>query len=83
MDAVDFFLLRYEAIHRALAHDLLERLTEPQIRTRPQPGVNTVAWLVWHAARVEDVVAETDRFIVVEKREGEPAEVAARTDPRS
>lgn len=34
-------------------------------------------------ADVEDVVAETDRFIVVEKREGEPAEVAARTDPRS
>ena len=61
MDAVDFFLLRYEAIHRALAHDLLERLTEPQIRTRPQPGVNTVAWLVWHAARVEDV--GINRFI--------------------
>ena len=34
-------------------------------------------------ADVEDVVSETDRFTVVEKREGEAAEVATRTDPRS
>lgn len=34
-------------------------------------------------ADVEDVVSETDRFTVVQKREGQPAEVAERTDPRS
>jgi hypothetical protein len=34
-------------------------------------------------ADVEDVVTETDRFTIVEKREGEAAEVAIRTDPRS
>lgn len=34
-------------------------------------------------ADVEDVVSETDRFTVVAKREGDAAEVAARTDPRS
>jgi len=61
MDAVDFLLLRYDAIHRALADDLLKRLTEQQVRTRPHPGVNTVAWLIWHAARVEDV--GVNRFI--------------------
>ena len=32
---------------------------------------------------VEDVVFETDRFTVVAKREGRPAEVATRTDPRA
>ena len=32
---------------------------------------------------VEDVVAETDRYVVVRKREGTPAEVAEATDPRS
>jgi hypothetical protein len=31
---------------------------------------------------IEDVVSETDRFVVVEKREGDAAEVAEQTDPR-
>ena len=31
---------------------------------------------------VEDIVEENDRFTVVAKRQGRPAEVAARTDPR-
>jgi hypothetical protein len=34
-------------------------------------------------ADVEDVVSENDRFMVVAKREGEAAEVATSTDPRS
>jgi hypothetical protein len=62
MDAVDFFLLRYEVIHRSLLDDLLKGLTETQIRGRPHAGVNTIAWLIWHAARVEDV--GVNRFIV-------------------
>src|SRR5919108_1441459 len=62
MDAVDFFLLRYEPLHRTLLDDLLKGLTEAQIRGRAHPGVNTIAWLIWHAARVEDVGA--NRFIV-------------------
>ena len=32
---------------------------------------------------VEDVVRRTDRFIVVRKRDGAPAEIAEREDPRS
>src|SRR5262245_55885219 len=55
MDAIDFFLLRYTDVHRVLVGGLLDELTETQIRTRPHPGVNTVAWLVWHMARIEDV----------------------------
>ena len=31
---------------------------------------------------VEAIVKETDRFVIVAKREGIPAEVAIRTDPR-
>jgi len=34
-------------------------------------------------ADVEEVVEETDRFVVVAKREGTPAEVASEEDPRS
>jgi hypothetical protein len=62
MDAIDFFLLRYETLHRTLLDDLLKGLTEAQVRGRPQPGVNTIAWLLWHAARIEDV--GVNRFVV-------------------
>ncbi len=61
MDAVSFFLLRYTELHRGFVHDLPVRLSESQLRAQPQPGVNTVAWLLWHAARVEDV--GINRFI--------------------
>jgi len=62
MDAVDFFLLRYETLHRTLLDDLLKGLTDVQVRGRPHPGVNTIAWLIWHAARIEDV--GVNRFVV-------------------
>ena len=62
MDAVDFFLLRYETLHRTLLDDLLQGLTDAQVRGRPHPGVNTIAWLIWHAARIEDV--GVNRFVV-------------------
>ena len=62
MDAVDFFLLRYETLHRTLLDDLLKGLTETQVRTRPHAGVNTIAWLIWHMARIEDV--GVNRFVV-------------------
>ena len=62
MDALDFFLLRYDETHRGLVKDLLEGLSEAQLRGRSHPGVNTVAWLVWHSARIEDV--GVNRFVV-------------------
>src|SRR2546422_6855967 len=55
MDAIDFFLIRYNELHARLTDDLLSGLSDAQVRGRPHPGVNTVAWLLWHAARVEDV----------------------------
>ncbi len=61
MHAIDFFLSRYGDIHRFLTDELLSGLSEAQVRGRPHPGVNTVAWLLWHAARVEDV--GVNRFV--------------------
>ncbi len=37
---------------RAIA--FFDTLDEAHWRTRPQPAVNSLAWLVWHMARVED-----------------------------
>ena len=55
MDAIDLWLLRYESVQTFVADDLVEELTETQVRGRPVPGTNPVAWLIWHAMRVEDV----------------------------
>ncbi len=62
MDAVDLWLLRYAPIHDFVADDLVESLTEAQVRGRPVPGVNPIAWLIWHAMRVEDVCV--NRFVL-------------------
>ena len=62
MDAVDLWLLRYEPIHTSVADDLVASLTEAQVRGRPVPGVNPIAWLIWHAMRIEDVCV--NRFVL-------------------
>jgi hypothetical protein len=62
MDAVDLWLLRYEPVHNFVADDLVAGLTEGQVRGRPVPGVNPIAWLIWHAMRVEDVCV--NRFVL-------------------
>ena len=61
MDAITFFLSRYNDLHGGLVDGLFSRLSEAQLRGRPHPGVNTVAWLLWHSARIEDVAL--NRFL--------------------
>jgi DinB superfamily len=60
MDARELFYQRYDAIHGAFVDDLFAGLTDAQVRERPH-GLNSVAWLVWHATRVED--AAVSRFV--------------------
>ena len=61
MDALQFFRLRYPQPH---APDRPERrLGDADVRARPA-GLNSVAWLVWHTARIEDVCV--NRFVVDE-----------------
>jgi hypothetical protein len=55
MDAIAFFLSRYGDLHRGLVDSLFSKLSEAQLRGRSHPAVNTVAWLLWHSARIEDV----------------------------
>jgi len=61
VDAIDFFLTRYGDLHRGLVDGLLSGLPEAQLRGRPHPGVNTIAWLLWHSARIEDLAV--NRFL--------------------
>jgi hypothetical protein len=58
MDAVQFFLLRYEPLHTPAdpfsIDSLFSTLSETQLRHRPRPDLNSIAWIVWHMARAED-----------------------------
>jgi hypothetical protein len=61
MDAVPFFLEQHARLHAAdvadgasLADRILAGLTDDQMRLRPK-GMNSLAWLLWHMARTEDV----------------------------
>lgn len=61
MDVREFFALRYEPMHAQVKADLLDELSDEQLRCRPIEGVNTIAWLVWHIARGEDIALS--RFV--------------------
>lgn len=61
--ALPLFLSQHAATHTAaisavewsLEDEILNSLPEELYRISPKPGVNPVAWLVWHAARIEDI----------------------------
>jgi hypothetical protein len=54
MNAAAFFLLRHAPLHAMMTDRVLADLTETQLRARPQ-GQNSIAWLLWHVARAEDI----------------------------
>ncbi len=63
MDALELFLREHASVHsaqvaegeqRSLEDGVLRHLTEEHLRARPQ-GLNSIIWLLWHMARVEDV----------------------------
>ncbi|MGD9618852.1 MAG: mycothiol transferase [Mycolicibacterium sp.] len=48
-------LLR-DSFTRLIEHvdDLTDGLTDPVAHFRPTPRANTIAWLIWHSARIQD-----------------------------
>ena len=61
MDACQFFLLRHQPVHSYVTQDFLTEITDEQIRCCPVQGINTIAWIVWHMARTEDIAV--NRFV--------------------
>jgi hypothetical protein len=62
MDARAFFYLHHGRLHSSkvssgpsIADQVFADLTDEQMRGRAGPGLNSLVWLVWHMARVEDV----------------------------
>ncbi len=70
-EAILLFMQQHAAVHTAkvsggngwsLSDEALAGLTDEQIKTVPRPGANSIAWLLWHAARIEDI---TITFLVL------------------
>lgn len=65
MDARDLLLDEHGRMHASavagekanLADRSFGGLTDDQMRTRPREDLNSLAWLMWHIARAEDVFA--------------------------
>ncbi len=67
MDARDLFLDQHAVMHSAAvggnkmsqAERTFTGLTDAQMRVRPREDLNSVAWLLWHIARAEDIMVNT------------------------
>lgn len=65
MDARDLLIEEHSAVHSAavggnkasLAERTFGGLTDDQMRVRPREELNSLAWLMWHIARAEDIMA--------------------------
>ena len=65
MDARDLLLEEHSAVHSAtvggnkasMAERTFGGLTDDQMRVRPREDLNSLAWLLWHIARAEDIMA--------------------------
>jgi hypothetical protein len=62
--AIQLFLAQHAVVHTAtisggqawsLQDEVLANLTDEQIKTRLRPGTNSIAWLLWHTTRIEDM----------------------------
>jgi hypothetical protein len=64
MDARDLFLAQHGIVHSTAAggnkassaERVLGGLSDEQMRVRPREDLNSLAWILWHIARSEDVV---------------------------
>jgi hypothetical protein len=64
MDARDLFLDQHAAVHSAavggnkmsLAERTFTGVTDAQMRVRPREDLNSLAWLMFHIARAEDIM---------------------------
>ena len=64
MDIRDLFLDQHAAMHSAAvggnkmshAERAFAGLSDDQMRLRPREDLNSLAWLMWHIARAEDII---------------------------
>ena len=67
-EAIQLFLSQHAAVHNAvisggenwsLHEEVLANLSDDLIKRIPRPGQNSIAWLLWHITRIEDMTINT------------------------
>jgi uncharacterized damage-inducible protein DinB len=53
MNTQDILVEAYGRI-RQLVHQAAAELDQPRLTYRPEPGANSIAWLIWHLTRIQD-----------------------------
>jgi len=61
MDWTELFLVRYRVLYDFWLGSIWEEVPDELIRQRPHARVNSLAWNLWHVARVED--SALNRFV--------------------
>jgi len=61
MGLSQLFLQRHSVIYNYWLNTFWEKIPDAKFRQRPHPHVNSIAWNIWHIARVED--AGLNRFV--------------------
>lgn len=61
MTLARLFLERYDPLTTYWLPGVLGRVDDDEMRRRPHPRCNSIAWILWHIARVED--AGLNRFV--------------------
>jgi len=63
-EAIQLFLEQHANVHTAavsggeywsLYDEVLDGLSDAQVKAIPRPGLNSIAWLLWHITRIEDM----------------------------
>jgi hypothetical protein len=62
MDLSQIFIERYDPLCNFYLAGFWESVPHDLMRQRPHPQINSIAWILWHLARVED--AGLNRFVV-------------------
>jgi hypothetical protein len=61
MEISQIFLQRYDPLYNFYLAGFWAAVSHPQMRQRPYPNTNSIAWNLWHIARCED--AGLNRFV--------------------
>jgi hypothetical protein len=62
MDFSQLFLQRHDVFYDSYLEGFWKNVPEDLMRKRPHPGVNSIAWIIWHMTRVED--SGLNRFVL-------------------
>lgn len=60
MNACQLFLIRHAPVHSEMIN-IIDKVTDAEARCSPAKDINTIAWLLWHVARGEDIAV--NRFV--------------------